>query len=221
MNKNSVLLLAVWNVILTALLGWALLRKAPAPAAAGTPTAGKDSTAVQVAAPAMATDTAALKDARIAFLYMDSVIAHCDFIQDRDKELKQLGQSLQSGLVSKRGDLQQRYNTLVNKDHTYDTKAQQEADQKEMDNIQREMQALQGQSQQAQDRYDSKESEVTQEINDELKAFLEEYNQVHHFDYVFRLQSGDPTWVGNKSLNITADVVSGLNARHPGKAPAK
>jgi Skp family chaperone for outer membrane proteins len=55
---------------------------------------------------------------------------------------------------------------------------------------------------------------MLQEISDELKAFLEEYNKQAGFDYIFSVQNGGQVWVGNENLDITDDLVNGLNARH-------
>jgi Skp family chaperone for outer membrane proteins len=67
------------------------------------------------------------------------------------------------------------------------------------------------------------EAEMLGEITAEIQAFLEEYNKQAGFDYIYSIQSGGQIWVGDHALNITSDMVTGLNARHRAgrKAPAK
>ncbi len=50
-----------------------------------------------------------------------------------------------------------------------------------------------------------------------IQAFLGEYNASHSFDFIFSIQDEGQIWVGNKGLDITADVVNGLNAKHRAK----
>lgn len=64
------------------------------------------------------------------------------------------------------------------------------------------------------------EARILQEISDELKSYLEEYNKTAGFDYIFSVQNGGQIWVGNEQLDITDDLVNGLNARYrAGKKP--
>jgi outer membrane protein len=92
------------------------------------------------------------------------------------------------------------------------------ADENELKGLSAEIQEMQATSQ---DRLDRMQVQMMKEITDELVAYLKEYNKTAGFDYIFSIQSGGQIWVGNESLNITSDVVSGLNARHRARKAAK
>ncbi len=92
-----------------------------------------------------------------------------------------------------------------------------QADENELKGLAEEIQNQQATSQ---ERLDKMQMDMMKEITDELVGYLKEYNKTAGFDYVFSIQSGGQIWVGNEGLNITADVLQGLNAKHRAKKAA-
>lgn len=217
MTRNTVLLL-VWNVLLTVLVGWALLR--PNSNAAGTTsTDTTDATEGDVVAvtPSVVRDSAALKDARIAYFRMDSLQKRYELIKDKDVSFRSEGRRLENSIQQELQRAQQRYAELMNKDHTYSTKEELRRDEAEVQQLAMQVQQLQAQGEEQLARL---EARILQEISDELKSYLEEYNKTAGFDYIFSVQNGGQIWVGNEQLDITDDLVNGLNARYrAGKKP--
>ena len=215
MSKNTSLLLLVWNVLLTLGLGWSLMR-APTPPVTTTVVTGPEDTELPV--PLLTRDSVALANARIAYFHMDSVQTRFELIKEKDARFKKEGQRLESNLQNEMAKAQARYEELMKKDQSYSTQAEVRQDEAEL-------QGLMGKIQQMQQRSEQQlmvlEAEMLNEITAELKGFLEEYNKQAGFDYIFSIQSGGQIWVGNESLNITSDVVSGLNARHRARKAAK
>ena len=208
MSKNTSLLLLVWNVLLTLGLGWSLMRT---PVTGGTTTevAGPEDTELPV--PLLTRDSVALANARIAYFHMDSVQTRFELIKEKDARFKKEGQRLESNLQNEMTKAQARYEELMKKDQSYSTQAEVRQDEAEL-------QGLMGKIQQMQQRSEQQlmvlEAEMLNEITAELKGFLEEYNTQAGFDYIFSIQNGGQIWVGNEGLNITEDMVKGLNARH-------
>jgi outer membrane protein len=208
MSKNTSLLLLVWNVLLTLGLGWSLMRT---PTTDGTTSvvAGPEDTELPV--PVLTRDSVALSDARIAYFHMDSVQTRFELIKEKDARFKKEGQRLESNLQNEMAKAQARYEELMKKDQSYSTQAEVRQDEAEL-------QGLMGKIQQMQQRSEQQlmvlEAEMLNEITAELKGFLEEYNKQAGFDYIFSIQNGGQIWVGNKGLNVTDDMVQGLNARH-------
>jgi outer membrane protein len=208
MSKNTSLLLLVWNVLLTLGLGWSLMRT---PTTSGTTTvvAGPEDAGLPV--PMVTRDSVALSDARIAYFHMDSVQKHFELIKEKDARFKKEGQRLENNLQNEMAKAQARYEELMKKDQSYSTQAEVRQDEAEL-------QGLMGKIQQMQQRSEQQlmvlEAEMLNEITAELKGFLEEYNTQAGFDYIFSIQNGGQIWVGNKGLNVTDDMVQGLNARH-------
>ncbi len=216
MNKN--ILLIVWNVVLSALLGYVLLRKAPAGAVSTEEAnaASADTTAAPVTT--MTTDTAALKDAHIAFFLMDSIQNQYALVKESADRVRNEGKRLEGNLSRELQKAQARAQELASKDHTYSTQAELEADQKEFEALQSRIGEMRASSQ---DRIDEMQVQALREITEEIQKYLEEYNRSAHFDYIFSIQDGGQIWVGNQGLDITADVIKGLNSRHAAKKGAK
>lgn len=208
MSKNTSLLLLVWNVLLTLGLGWSLMR-APTPPVTAAVVAGPEDTELPV--PLLTRDSVALANARIAYFHMDSVQTRFELIKEKDARFKKEGQRLESNLQNEMAKAQARYEELMKKDQSYSTQAEVRQDEAEL-------QGLMGKIQQMQQRSEQQlmvlEAEMLNEITAELKGFLEEYNKQAGFDYIFSIQNGGQIWVGNQGLNVTDDMVQGLNARH-------
>lgn len=210
MAKNTALLLIVWNLLLSGLVAWGLLRSPAAPEATPAQEADPEDT---VGEPTMVSgpDSIALKDARIAFFYMDSLQKKYELIAEKDKRFRSEGQRLEGSLKSEMAKAQARYEELMKKDHTYSTQAEVAKDEQELQGL---MARIQGQQAESEEQLARLEAQMLTEITKELKNYLEEYNKTAGYDYIFSVQNGGQVWVGNPGLDITNDLVNGLNARH-------
>lgn len=213
MSKNTSLLLILWNVLLTALIGWLLFRKP----STSTTINGPGTDEVPVVAPIADRDTAGLKDARIAFFFMDSISENYDLIKDSDSRLKSVGRNIQGNLDKEMGKAQAKYQELMQKDPTYLTETERKKDEAELMALQQRLQQLEMDSK---ENYARMQEEALQTISDRIKDHLEQYNKQAGFDYIFSVQEGGQIWVGNKGLDITPAVVQGLNAQYAAEKAA-
>jgi outer membrane protein len=183
--------------------------RTPTPPVTAAVVAGPEDTELPV--PLLTRDSVALANARIAYFHMDSVQTRFELIKEKDARFKKEGQRLESNLQNEMAKAQARYEELMKKDQSYSTQAEVRQDEAEL-------QGLMGKIQQMQQRSEQQlmvlEAEMLNEITAELKGFLEEYNKQAGFDYIFSIQNGGQIWVGNQGLNVTDDMVQGLNARH-------
>jgi outer membrane protein len=206
MNKNLSLLLIVWNVVLSAVLGWSLLRGPQADASAETPTDD------EVPAPVMVErDSSALKDARIAYFFMDSVQQRFEMVKEQGDRYRTEGRKLEGDLQNEMAKAQKRYQELMAKDQSYSTKTQILEDEQELQGLVGKIQELQARSE---ERLARMEMEMLSSISGEIMDYLAEYNETAGFDYILSVQNGGQIWVGNKDLDVTQDVVDGLNRKH-------
>jgi outer membrane protein len=209
MSKNTSLLLIIWNIVLTALVVWGLTRR---PAAVAEPMDDTADTELADLPPvAVRSDTAALNEARIAYFIMDSVQKDYELIAEKDRRFRSEGQRLEKSLQDEMAKAQARYEQLMKKDHTYSTKAEVAQDEAELQGL---MAKIQGQQASSEEQLARMEATMLTEITNELKDYLENYNKNAGFDYIFSVQNGGQIWVGNKDLNITSELVAGLNARY-------
>jgi len=212
-NKNFLLLIG-WNVVLSALLGWALLRQAaPVPADAALTDGGSDPD-MTVPISTMPTDTAALRDAHIAFFFMDSIQAGYELVKESASRVQSMGKQLEGNFAKEMQKAQAEAQRLAQKDHTYSTQAEVAADEQRFQEMDRKIGEMRASSQ---DRIEEMQMRMLRDITMEIQTFLAEYNATHHFDFIFSIQDEGQIWVGNKGLDITADVVGGLNEKHRAK----
>jgi len=216
MSKNISILLIVWNVILSAFT----VRSLMVNSAGAEPVVVENSTDAGLVTPEplVVRDTAALKEARIAYFYMDSVQKNYELIAEKDKRFRSEGQRLENSLKNEMSKAQARYDELMRKDHTYSTQAEVAKDEQELQGL---MARIQGQQAQSEEQLARMEAQMLTEITKELKDHLEEYNRSAGFDYIFSVQNGGQVWVGNKDLDISNDLIAGLNARYQASKGAK
>lgn len=213
MAKRSLSVLLLWNVLITGVLIWLVVGRSRTTATASTAmtTGGSDTLAAPVAVPR---DTAGLKSGRIAFFFMDTLKDRYELVKETADRVLKAGRSWDGDLKSRGMSIAQKMQALEEKDQTYTTMAEKEQDSKAYADLQRQMQQLQAEQDSKQRQLDEMQMKALQEITTEIQGYLEEYNRTAGFDYIFSIQEGGQIWVGNKGLDITADIVAGLNQRH-------
>ena len=211
MSKRSLLLLLVfWNLLLTAAIVWSLVRaRVPIKALKRQLTELND-TMPQPEAPVQR-DTAALANAKIAFFFMDTVRSKYELVKESTDRFQSEGKRMEAALQNEMQKAQARYNELTSKDHTYSTQADMQKDQAELQQLGQKIQDMRSSSQ---DQLDQMQTRMLQDITTKIQKFLEDYNATAGYDYIFSIQNDGQIWVGNKGLDITADVVNGLNRQH-------
>jgi outer membrane protein len=212
MNKTTALIL--WNVVLTGLVAWLCFRT-PGSTATTATTAANDSTRSAASEPL---DTAVLRNARIAYFIMDSIQNNYDLVQESRDRVRSEGQRLEGNLMKEMEKAEARARELAGKDHTYSTKAEVEADEREFQQLQMRIQEMRASSQ---DKLDELQVRMLQDITKEIQDYLTEYNKGAAHDYIFSIQDEGQIWVGNPGLDITRAVVDGLNDRHRARKAGK
>lgn len=211
MSKIPTPLLIGWNVLLTAGLAWALWPASKATESTDTVSLDGAADTALVITPSFTADSLKNAVARIAYFHMDSVKERYELIKEKDDSFKREGKRLESNLQGELAKAQARYEELMKKDHTYSTQTELKQDEAELQGLMGRIQQLQASGE---ERLMRLEAEMLNEITGEIQAFLEDYNKQAGFDYIYSIQNGGQIWVGDNALNITADMVNGLNARY-------
>src|SRR6201999_3633669 len=99
------------------------------------------------------------------------------------------------------------------------TQAEYEAAQKRLGQMQ---QSLESRKQTLTDQLMKEQDDFNKSLKTSLHSFLEDYNKTHHYDYIMSYSgSGSAILYVNKQLDITKDVVDGMNAMQKNKANKK
>lgn len=199
--KNGLL---IWNVVLTLLTGYLLITHFGGKSGnnkAGNNTA-KDT-------------TAGSGQFRIAYFEMDSVANNFEMVKQVKNELSKKESDNTAEIEQMAKEFQQRYNYYQKKqqDGTL-TQPDSEAASVELkkmdDNIKLRKQQLD------QEYFDFK-TRRENEVKKNIEAFIKKYNQGKNFTYIMSYEPG-LFYYRDTALNITADVVKGLNVEY---GPAK
>lgn len=153
---------------------------------------------------------------RVAFVEVDSLMTQFEFAKEKSKELEKKSQNARNTLTQKSNQLQAAANNFQQKlqNNGFASREQAESVQNALQRQQNDLAALQA-------RLENELSQETQKFNlalrDSLNNFLLIYNADKKYDLILA-KSGDNILLSNKQLDITQDVVNGLNKRYKSNA---
>lgn len=154
---------------------------------------------------------------KIAYFEMDSIEQKYLYIKEVQANLKQREQAITGELQGMRNGYLGRIQQLQSKAATM-SQQEGEAAQAEINQMERNMQ--QKEAKLAQD-LQEQQFKLMQDINKKIEAYMTEYNQEKGYSYIISRQSGDFIYFKDTTLNITADVIKGLNERYNTEKGAK
>ena len=153
---------------------------------------------------------------RIAFVEVDSLMTQFEFAKEKSKELEKKSNNARNTLTQKSNQLQAAANNFQQKlqNNGFSSREQAESVQNALQRQQNDLAALQA-------RLENELSQETQKFNialrDSLNNFLLIYNVDKKYDLILA-KSGDNILLSNKQLDITQDVINGLNKRYKSQA---
>ncbi len=152
---------------------------------------------------------------KIAFIEVDSIMTQYNFCKDYQKILEKRGNNIQSALSTQERNLEAAINNFQKKVQNNGFSSQNEYESQQA--------AIQRQQEQyvaARDRLASELQSETDKFNkalhDSIQHFIEKYNKDKKFSLILTKQ-GDNILFGDKSLDVTAEVVAGLNKAYKTK----
>ena len=146
----------------------------------------------------------------IAYVEMDSLNDNILYIKNKRKELEAQQRAIESewengykGLEAKRDNFLKKGNAIT-----------QEMAQQFQGELAQEQQQIDGKKQSLSQQLNEKSYKFMDDIQKKLKDFLNEYNSQRNFTYIFTTGTGlDYMVFKDSSLNITADVIAGMNEK--------
>ena len=152
---------------------------------------------------------------KIAFVEVDTIMTQYNFCKDYSKILEKRGNNIQSALASQERNLEAAIKNFQNKAQNNGFSSQSEYESQQA--------AIQRQQEQyvaARDRLASELQNQTAKFNealhDSIEHFIAQYNKDKKFSLILTKQ-GDNILYGDKALDITAEVVAGLNKAYKTK----
>ena len=165
----------------------------------------KDAASSPVAAPGPVTG-------KFAYVNIDSFESKYDLLKAKQEEFKKRQDEMDNELQLSYKQMQDYASKVQGKvqSNSITQSEYQEAEQKLM----QQQKSLEARRQSLTDELLKAKDDFNKELKSRLDAFLATYNKDKNFDFIFTYTSsgGSPLLYANRSLDITKDVVEGMNA---------
>jgi outer membrane protein len=214
MNKNFSVIL---NVVLAIAVAVLYYLHFSSPSTATADAEGTDSTST---AKPIVLDPKDIKASKIVYVNLDVLNEKYEYIQEVSASAKAEQRSLESQYQSKAQKLQDDY-------VAYQTKAQQgllsenqaKAEEEALMKRKEELDQLELKNQALMEKIQAK----TDEMNENMKAYIKDYNKNTNYNYVFGYSNSplSQLLMVDDSLDITQEILDGLNAQYREKKGKK
>lgn len=150
---------------------------------------------------------------RIAYVNIDTLEANYLYLKNKKDEMIARQQSMEMELQRSAQQLQSDYAAMQQKAQAGTlTQPEYEAAQKRLGQMQ---QSLGTRRDALSEQLIKEQADFNAELRKRLDDFLATYNKDKHFDYVLSYTQAGAILYANKTLDITADVIKGLNEMAP------
>ena len=160
-------------------------------------------------------ETTAACSIRIAYVDYDSLLLKFDFAQEMQKEIIRKEMSINNVIEKERKALQEEAAAFETKVQN-NVFATQERAQVEYEKIMKKDQDLMQRSQAMIAEFEKESIEKSNEVTQNILNYIKEYNSSAKYDFILTKMGGNMLYA-NEALDITDEVVKGLNAKHPVK----
>lgn len=152
---------------------------------------------------------------QIAFVEIDSIMTQYQFCKDYTAILKEKSESYKSQITSKGQALENAAMNFQQKVQQGAYASQEEA-MKVQSSLQRQQESFQKLQEDLSAKFEEEQAKFNQALRDSVHNFLEEYNKQRKFSLILS-KSGDNILYADKGMNITNEVIAGLNKRYKKK----
>ena len=149
---------------------------------------------------------------KIAYVDYDSLLLNFNLAQEMQKELIREEMKINNIIEKERKSLQEEVVAFENKVQN-NVFATQERAQAEYEKIMKKDQELLQRSQALIAEFEKESIAKSNEITQSITSYIQEYNSDKKFDFILTKMGGNMLYA-NEALNITNEVVEGLNAKY-------
>lgn len=152
----------------------------------------------------------------IAYVNLDSLMRHYDFVKDKGGELEQEAKRVETELTNEGRSLERAFASAQEKiEKGLVTRAQ--AAQLEQDLMMRQQTLMQNRDQRQMELAE-KEQVFMNNFYHNLSTYIEEYNAGYKYSMILSTSGGSPILNANPALDITMEIVNGLNEEYKKEA---
>ncbi len=148
---------------------------------------------------------------KLAYVNIDTLEAKYELLKTKREEFKKRQGEMENELQLSYSEMQNDANEVQKKAQANTlTQSEYEAAQKRLMQMQK---SLETRKQSLTDQLMKEQDDFNKDLKTRLDAFIENYNKDKHYDFIFTYtSSGSSLLYVNKALDITKDVVDGMNA---------
>ena len=156
---------------------------------------------------------------RIAYVNIDSLEANFEYLKNEKVKFEKRQADMRAELDRSAQQFQNDYVAYQRKAQAGTlTQAEGEATEKRLMQMQ---QSLKTREEALTQQLLKEQMEFNTNLQKQLDSFLADYNKSKNYDYILSYTRGGSIMFANKSLDITADVIKGLNEKNPVKEAAE
>lgn len=146
---------------------------------------------------------------RIAYVDIDTLEANYEFLKNKKSEFTKRQQGMKAELER---SAQQMQNDVANLQRKAQSGAMTESEMKSAEKrVMQMQQSLQAREQALTQQLMDEQEQFNKDLQTRLDKFLEEYNKDKRYDYILSYSRSGSILYADKSLDITADVIKGMN----------
>ncbi|MBA3828543.1 MAG: OmpH family outer membrane protein [Taibaiella sp.] len=158
------------------------------------------------------TTSAVSAGSRIAYVNIDTLEANYDYLKSKKQEFKSKQERMESELERSAKQMEDDAAQVQSKAQAGTlSEAEYKAAQKRIGQMQ---QSLVTRKQALTDELMKDQEEFNKTLKSQLDSFLEQYNKEKHYDYILSYGTSGSILFANKQLDITNDVIKGMNTMH-------
>ncbi len=146
---------------------------------------------------------------KIAYVELDTLMSQYQLYKDYSEVLTRKGNNIQSTLAKKQKELETHAAAVQKKydNNGFTTRDELEKAQAGIQNEQMELAQL---ADRLNNEFNAEQTRINEEARDSIQSFLKRYNKTKKYDYVM-VKAGDNLLIANPKMDITNEVVKGLN----------
>ncbi|PSL07508.1 OmpH family outer membrane protein [Cecembia rubra] len=151
-----------------------------------------------------------ITDLKIAYVLTDSVISKFDFYKEKSEEITEKGRKFESDLNSRARGFEQE---VANFEQTASSMTMNQARAKQEELVRKERNLMTYRDNLMQE-LSADESKLYADVYDKVQEYLTQYAEEKELELILSYTRGGAIWYSKKALDITEDVIAGLNKKY-------
>lgn len=157
-----------------------------------------------------ATADSGITELKIAYVLTDSVISKFDFYKEKSEEITEKGKKFESDLGSRARGFEQE---VANFEQTASSMTMNQARAKQEELVRKERNLMTYRDNLMQE-LSADEAKLYSDVYDKVQEFLTQYAEEKELEMVLSYTRGGAIWYSKKALDVTEDVIAGLNKKY-------